>query len=202
MKNQKLNNCRVAILSTDGFEQSELTQPLEALREAGAQVKVVSPKTGSIRGWNEKDWGDSVPVDVQLDRAQPDDFDALVLPGGVMNPDSLRSNAAAVSFVQSFVSAGKPIAAICHGPQTLIETGMVRGRKLTSYQSLRTDLINAGAQWVDEPVVSDMGLVTSRKPADLPQFCAKMIEEFAEGRHPEHGRERTASRKGSSGVQL
>ena len=163
-------------------------------------MKVVSPASDTIRGWNDKDWGDAVKVDVQLDRAQADEFDALVLPGGVMNPDSLRSNTAAVSFVQSFVSSGKPIAAICHGPQTLIETGMVRGRKLTSYQSLRTDLINAGAQWVDEAVVSDMGLITSRKPADLPQFCAKMIEEFAEGRHPEEGR--TRSRPAAGTAQL
>lgn len=183
MKNTKLNQMRVAILATDGFEQSELLEPLRALRDVGARVDVVSIEKGAIRGWKEKDWGDSVPVDLTLNEAHPDDYQALVLPGGVMNPDTLRINTDAVRFVTAFTTSGKPIAAICHGPQILIETGILRGRTVTSWPSLCTDLMNAGAHWVDEPVVTDMGLVTSRKPADLPMFCKKMIEEFAEGPH-------------------
>ncbi len=197
MKNSKISQIRVAILATDGFEQSELMEPMRALKEAGARVDVVSIEGGSIRGWKDKDWGDSVPVDLTLNEAHPDDYQALVLPGGLMNPDTLRSNTDAVRFASAFTTSGKPIAAICHGPQLLIETGILRGRTVTSYPSLVTDLMNAGAHWVDEPVVTDMGLVTSRKPADLPVFCKKMIEEFAEGPHDRSkmkGDERGSSR--------
>jgi len=180
-----LEGKRVAILATDGFEQAELLEPLKALREAGATVEVVSPRSGRIKGWRHTEWGSDVEVDVELGRADADNYDALMLPGGVMNPDHLRSNRSAVQFVQEFVDARKPIAAICHGPWTLIETGAVKGRRMTSWPSLRTDLRNAGADWVDEEVVVDHGLVTSRKPDDLPAFNRRMIEEFAEGPHRE-----------------
>jgi protease I len=174
----------VAILAADGFEQSELLEPKKALEDAGAEVTIVSLESGKIKGWDEKDWGKSIGVDLTLDEADAADFDALQLPGGVMNPDKLRDDARAVAFVKSFFDAGKPIGAICHGPWTLIEADAVKGRRLTSYSSIRTDLENAGAQWVDEEVVNDNGLVTSRKPADLPAFNAKLIEEIAEGVHP------------------
>ena len=180
-----LANRKVAILTEEGFEQIELTSPKEALKAAGATVDVVSPKSGQIKAWDKDKWGIEVDVDKQLDEVSPDDYDALVLPGGVMNPDKLRQNKAAIAFVSAFLDEGKPIAAICHGPQVLIETGMIKGRKLTSYPSLETDLKNAGAKWVDEEVVVDNGLVTSRRPADLPAFNAKAIEEFAEGVHDE-----------------
>ena len=178
-----LSNKRVAILTEEGFEQVELTSPLEALKEAGAQVDVISPKSGKIKAWNHTDWGIEIDVDKELSTVSPDDYDALVLPGGVMNPDKLRQNKEAVAFVSAFLDEGKPVAAICHGPQVLIETGMIGGRTLTSYPSLQTDLKNAGAHWVDEEVVVDNGLVTSRKPDDLPAFNKKMIEEIAEGVH-------------------
>ena len=181
MEQQVLEGCMVAILATDGFEQSELLEPKKALEKAGALVQIISLKKGSIKGWNHKDWGKSVEVDKVLDAVDAKDFDALVLPGGVMNPDSLRMDAKAVEFVRSFVDAEKPIAAICHGPWTLIEAGGVQGHQMTSWPSLKSDLKNAGAQWVDRPVVSDKGLVTSRKPDDLPQFCEKMIKAFAIG---------------------
>jgi len=181
--NEQLNGKRVAILVADGFEQVELTQPKQALELAGATTQIVSPAKGQVKGWNHTEWGDQFPVDLPLEQARPDDFDALLLPGGVMNPDKLRMNAQAVQFVKSFFEAGKPIAAICHGPWTLIEAGAVRGRKMTSYESIQTDLKNAGANWVDQEVVSDQGIVTSRKPADIPAFNRKMIEEFAEGVH-------------------
>jgi protease I len=180
---QQLQGVRAAVLATDGFEQVELTKPVEALRAAGATVEVVAPKAGSIQGWNHHDKGDCVPVDQELDRADPDAYDALVLPGGVINPDQLRLVPEAIDFVRAFVTAGKPIAAICHGPWTLIDAGGVKGRRVTSWPSLRADLTNAGARWVDEEVVTDQGLVTSRRPDDLDAFCRKMIEEFAEGRH-------------------
>ncbi len=176
-------NKKVAILVEDGFEQVELTEPRKALDNAGAQTQIISPKAGKVKGWNHTDWGQELPVDVMLDSADPNQYDALLLPGGVMNPDKLRVNPKAVSFVKAFVDSGKPIAAICHGPWTLIEAEGVRGRKMTSWPSLRTDLRNAGAQWVDQEVVTDNGLVTSRKPDDIPAFNRKMIEEFAEGRH-------------------
>jgi protease I len=182
-----LKGKRVAALVDNGFEQVELTEPRKALEQAGATVDVVSPQAGEVKGWNHKDWGEKVRVDRPLDQARPDDYDALLLPGGVMNPDKLRANAKAAEFVKGFVTSGKPIAAICHGPWTLIEAGGVRGRKVTSWPSLQTDLRNAGATWVDETVVTDNGLVTSRKPDDIPAFNKKMIEEFAEGRHTGRG---------------
>jgi protease I len=180
---EKLNRKRIAILATNGFEQSELEEPKKALEAAGAQTQVVSVSQGQIRGWHHTDWGNSVPVDVTIEQANPDDYDGLVLPGGVINPDKLRMVPEAVAFVRAFVESGKPIAAICHGPWTLINAGGVRGRKMTSWPSLQADLENAGAHWVDQQVVVDQGLVTSRKPDDLPAFNRKMIEEFAEGRH-------------------
>ena len=177
---EPLRGKRVAILATNGFEQSELEEPKKALQQAGATAEVVSPSSGQIRGWNHTDWGKAVPVDVELERADPSRYDALVLPGGVMNPDALRTSESAVNFVRAFVSTNKPIAAICHGPWTLINAAGVRGRQMTSWPSLQVDLENAGAKWVDEEVVVDHGLVTSRKPADLPAFNRKMIDEIAE----------------------
>lgn len=179
----KLNQKKIAILATDGFEQSELMKPLEALKKDGAEVQVISPTTGKIRGWSGKDWGDEVKVDQTLDSAKVEDFDALVLPGGVMNPDKLRATPTAVAFVRNFVQSGKPVGAICHGPWLLVEADVVRGKKITSYGSIKTDIKNAGGEWVDLEVVCDQGLVTSRKPADLPAFIKKMTEEILEGRH-------------------
>jgi len=170
----------VAILATDGFEQSELIEPREALESAGATTTVIAPHAGSIRGWQHKDWGDDVKVDLTLDEANPDDYDALLLPGGVMNPDHLRTDRGAVSLVRSFFDAEKPVAAICHGPIMLIEANVLQDRQVTSWPSLRTDIQNAGGQWSDEEVVVDRGLVTSRKPSDIPAFNRTMIEEFAE----------------------
>jgi protease I len=187
MANERLEGCRVAVLATDGFEQVELTKPVEALKQAGAQVEVIAPKGGQIQGYNHHDKGDMVPVDRQLAEADPEAYQALVLPGGVINPDQLRLVPEAIDFIRSIVQAGKPIAAICHGPWTLIDAGAVKGRRMTSWPSLKTDLANAGAQWEDSEVVTDRGLVTSRKPDDLPAFCAKMIEEFAEGSHANRG---------------
>ena len=179
----KLDGKRVAILATDGYEQSELLEPLQALKDAGAQVHIISLKMGVIKGWNDEDWGDSVNVDFTVDEANAAQYDALMLPGGVMNPDKLRTNEMAVSFVTGFFERGLPVGAICHAPWTLINAGVVDGRTLTSWPSLQQDLKNAGATWLDEEVVCDKGLVTSRKPADLPAFCAKLIEEIAEGFH-------------------
>ena len=178
-----LTGKRVAILATVGFEQSELEEPRAALRKAGAHTELISPDHDEVRGWNDEEWGDSFEVDVPLGEAKAADYDALVLPGGVMNPDKLRMVPEAVEFVRAFFDAGKPVAAICHGPQILIDAGVVRGRTLTSYPSLRTDLMNAGARWVDERVVVDQGLVTSRNPDDLPYFNEKLLEEVAEGIH-------------------
>jgi protease I len=192
MNNQKLDGKRIAILATEGFEQPELEEPRTALHQAGAITEIVSHKGGEIRAWDQTDWGDTFDVDVKLDDADPTNYDALLLPGGVLNPDKLRQVPAAVEFVRGFFEAGKPVAAICHGPQMLIEADVVRNRKLTSYTSIKRDLMNAGANWVDAPVVTDRGLVTSRKPDDIPQFNAKMIEEFAEGVHASQ-REATAS---------
>ncbi|NUR57015.1 MAG: type 1 glutamine amidotransferase [Acidobacteria bacterium] len=179
----ELRNKRVAALVDNGFEQVELTEPKKALETAGATVDIVSPQPDKVKGWQHTKWGDEFGVDRKLDAARADEYDALLLPGGVMNPDHLRMNPAAVKFVKAFADAAKPIAAICHGPWTLIEAGAVRGRKVTSWPSLQTDLRNAGAQWVDQECVTDNGLVTSRKPDDIPAFNKKMIEEFAEGRH-------------------
>jgi len=178
-----LNNRRVAILTEEGFEQAELTSPKQALEEAGAKVDVVSPKMGKIKAWDKTDWGIEINVDRNLNDVSPDEYDALVLPGGVLNPDKLRQNKEAVAFVSAFLDEGKPVAAICHGPQMLIETGMIGGRTLTSYPSLETDLKNAGAHWIDQEVVVDNGLVTSRRPDDLEAFNRKAIEEIGEGTH-------------------
>jgi protease I len=180
---QQLTGTRVAALVADGFEQVELLEPKKALEDAGARVDVVSPKAGEVRGWNHTEWGERVPADRTVDQATADEYDALLLPGGVMNPDHLRMNSAAVAFVKAFATAGKPIAVICHGPWTLVEAGVVRGVRMTSWPSLKTDLVNAGANWVDEEVVVDRGIVSSRKPDDIPAFNRKMIEEFGEGRH-------------------
>lgn len=178
-----LSNKKVAILTEEGFEQVELTSPQQALKDAGATVHVISPEGGEIKAWNKTDWGITITADKKLSEVSPDDYDALVLPGGVLNPDKLRQDKDAVAFVSAFLDEGKPVAAICHGPQTLIETGMISGRTMTSYPSLKTDLKNAGVNWVDEEVVADKGLVTSRTPADLPAFNKKMIEEILEGQH-------------------
>jgi protease I len=174
-----LQGKKIAILATDGFEEDELLKPLHALEAAGAQVDVVSPAGGWIKGWKHADWGEEVAVDVELRKAQPNDYDGLVLPGGVMNPDKLRQTPEAVQFVRHFVDTKKPIGAICHGPWTLIEAGAVRGKTVTSWPSLKSDLTNAGARWVDEEVVVDDGLVTSRKPDDLGAFDEKIVAEFA-----------------------
>ena len=181
MATSTLQGKKVAILVTDGFEQVELLEPRKALDEAGATTKVVSPAGKKVKGWNHKEWGNEVPVDVALDSARPEEFDALLLPGGVMNPDNLRMDPKAVAFVKHFTDGGKPVAAICHGPWTLIEAGAVRGRTITSWPSLKTDLKNAGANWVDKEVVSEQGLVTSRKPDDIPAFNREMIRLFGEG---------------------
>ena len=179
----ELTGKRIAILATDGFEQSELFEPLEALKNAGAIVEIISLKNGDIKAWNKSDWGKTIHVDKLVDDVSVADFTGLVIPGGVINPDKLRIKENVVRFVKEFFESGKPVASICHGPQLLIETGDLKGRKLTSYASIKTDLINAGASWVDEEVVVDNGLVTSRSPSDLPAFCKKMIEEFVEGKH-------------------
>jgi protease I len=175
-----LEGVKVAILVTDGFEQVELIEPRQALDEAGADTQVVSPKDERVRGWNFTEWGDEVAVDVPLDRARPQDFDALLLPGGVMNPDNLRMQPEAVAFVQAFFDAGKPVAVICHGPWTVIEAGAARGRRIASWPSLKTDLRNAGAEWVDQEVVVDANLVSSRKPADIPAFNREMLNLFSQ----------------------
>lgn len=174
---------KVAILVEDGFEQIELTDPRLALEAAGAKTFIVSPRPRHVRGWATNEWGQSFPVDVRLEDAQADDYDALLLPGGVMNPDKLRINPLALQFVRAFFTAKKPVAAICHGPWTLIDAGVIRDRTVTSYPSIRADLVNADAHWIDEEVVVDNGLVTSRKPADIPAFNQKMIEEIAAGIH-------------------
>jgi protease I len=178
MARQKLEGLRVAILATDGFEQSELIDPRRALDAAGAITEVVSPKAKEVKGWNHKQWGLDVDVDQILDEANPEVYDALVLPGGVMNPDALRMQPKAVAFVRSFFEADKPVAAICHGPWTVVESGAADGYRMTSWPSLKTDIQNAGGEWVDQEVVVDDNLVTSRKPADIPAFNREMIELF------------------------
>ena len=180
---QSLSGKKIAILATNGFEQSELLKPSEALKAAGATAEVIAPEAGEIQGMEHAEKGQKVKVDRTLDQVKPESYDALVLPGGVANPDRLRTLPKAVAFVRHFFDAKKPVAAICHGPWSLVEADVVRGREVTSWPSLKTDLKNAGARWVDRDVVVDNGLVTSRKPDDLPAFCAKMIEEFAEGKH-------------------
>ncbi|HEX4750829.1 MAG TPA: type 1 glutamine amidotransferase domain-containing protein [Bryobacteraceae bacterium] len=178
-----LRNKKIAILATDGVEQVELLEPRKALADAGAMTEVISLKAGEIKGWNHTDWGQKIPVDRELKSVNPGDYDALLLPGGAMNPDHLRQDPDAVKFVKAFFDAHKPVAAICHAPWMLVEADVVRGRKLTSWPSLKTDIRNAGGEWTDQQVVTDQGLVTSRKPDDIPAFNKKMIEEFAEGKH-------------------
>jgi len=179
-----LQGKKIAILATDGFEQSELLQPRKALDEAGAHTEVIAPKGGEIKGWNHTGWGESVKVDKTLQQANPNDYDALVLPGGVMNPDHLRMDPKAVEFVRHFVSAGKTIGAICHGSWTLLETGALKGKTVTSWPSLKTDLKNAGAHWVDKEVVTDGQFITSRKPEDLPAFNRAVIEAVQHAQQP------------------
>ncbi len=179
----QLHGKKVAILVADGFEQVELTEPKAALEAAGAQTQIVSPKPGEVKGWQHTEWGDKFTVDVALGKANPSDYDALLLPGGVINPDKLRVDQAALAFIRAFFDASKPVAAICHGPWTLINAGVIKGRTVTSYHSIQVDLKNAGATWVDQEVVVDNGLVTSRNPDDIPAFNRKMVEEFAEGKH-------------------
>jgi protease I len=179
----KISNARIAILATDGFEKSELFEPRKQLLDAGADVTIVSLESGSIKSWDQKDWGESIAVDQTLDNASESDFDALVLPGGQINPDLLRVETKAVEFVTAFFDAGKPIAAICHAPWLLIEADLVQGRKVTGYKSIKTDLINAGGRYEDSEVVVDNGLITSRHPGDLDAFSAKIIEEVREGLH-------------------
>jgi len=180
---RKLDGKKVAILVADGFEQVEMTKPREALDEAGAQTKIVSLKAGKIQGMNHMDKGDKFDVDLTLSDARPEEFDALMIPGGLFNPDAMRMNEEALQFARQFFREGKPVAAICHGPQVLISADLVRGRKMTSWPAIQVDMRNAGARWVDEEVVVDNGLVSSRKPDDIPAFNRKIVEEFAEGRH-------------------
>jgi protease I len=179
----KISGKKVAILATHGFEQSELEVPRDKLKEAGATVHVVSPEKGEIKGWDKKDWGRPVKVDRLLGEVSVDDYDAIVLPGGQINPDLLRINSDALEFIRAFFDQKKIVAAVCHAPWLLIETGIIKGRKATSYQSIKTDCINAGAKWEDSKVVVDQGVITSRNPGDLEAFSAKIIEEIAEGRH-------------------
>jgi protease I len=180
---EKLKGKTVAILTENGFEEVELTSPKQALEEAGATVHVISPQKEKVKGWNHDHWSIEISVDKNISDARAGDYDALMLPGGVLNPDKLRRNKDAVEFAKDFLETGKPIAAICHGPQLLIETGLLEGRDLTSYPSVQTDLKNAGATWHDREVIVDNGLVTSRSPKDLEAFNKKMIEEIAEGIH-------------------
>jgi protease I len=182
-KSDSLRGVRVAILATDGFEQAELTEPRQALDAAGAETTIVSPKKGKVRGWKMKEWGDEVEVDQALDQADPKNYDALVLPGGVINADALRMQPQAVKFVKSFFEAGKPVGVICHAPWALIESGVVKGHRMTSWPSLKTDLTNAGAEWVDEEVVVDGKLVTSRKPDDIPAFNREIKRLFSQAGH-------------------
>jgi len=184
----ELKGRRVAILVTNGFEQVEMTKPRQALDEAGAETEIVSPAKGDVQGWNHQDRGEKFPIDAELNSANPEDYDALLLPGGVINPDQLRTMPKAVAFVKSFFAEGKPVAAICHGPWLLVEADVVKGRQVTSWPSVKTDLRNAGAEWRDEEVIVDKGLVTSRKPDDIPAFNEKMIKTFAEAGTAAHGR--------------
>lgn len=181
MATQKLAGKRVAIITENGFEEVELTKPLQALKDAGVNAQIVSPQKDKVKAWDHDHWSIELPVDVQIDSANPEDYDALVIPGGVLNPDKARTNEKCIAFVKHFLDTGKPVAAICHGPQLLIETGLLKGRTMTSYASIKTDLINAGVNWVDKEVVVDNGLVTSRSPKDLEAFNRKMLEEIAEG---------------------
>ncbi|MGH9559905.1 MAG: type 1 glutamine amidotransferase domain-containing protein [Terracidiphilus sp.] len=176
-----LSGKKIAILATDGFEQVELTEPRKALDEAGAKTVVIAPKEGEIKGWDRTEWGETVDVDKALDQVSPEEFDALLLPGGVMNPDHLRMDPDAVEFVRKFAASGKPLAAICHGPWLLVEAGVVKGKTVTSWPSLRTDLVNAGAKWIDQEVVTDGQFITSRKPGDIPAFSRRLIDAITHG---------------------
>ena len=197
--NTKLQGKRIAIVATDGFEQVELTEPKKALEAAGATVDVISPKPGQIKGWNHTDWGEKTKVDKTLDEAKPADYDGLVLPGGQINPDKLRIEPKAVAFVTEFFNSGKPIGAICHGPWLLVEAGVVKRRTLTSWPSVRTDIHNAGGHWVDEEVVTDKNLTTSRKPDDLPAFNERLIRELSHAKpaQQKHDAEKQAARAAS-----
>ncbi len=182
MASDTLKGLKVAILITDGFEQVEMTEPRKALGDAGAETRIISPKDGKVKAWKFTEWGDEFQVDASLSAARPEDFDALLLPGGVLNPDTLRTVPEAVAFAKAFFEAGKPVASICHGPWTILEAGFARGRRMTSWPSLKTDLKNAGAEWVDQEVVVDQGLVTSRKPDDIPAFNREVIRLFGGAR--------------------
>ena len=179
----ELNGKRILILATNGFEQSELEVPRDRLKAAGAEVHVVSPEQGEIKGWDKKDWGRPVKIDKALGDARVADYDAIVLPGGQINPDLLRVNKDALNLIKAFYDAGKTVAAVCHAPWLLIEAGIAKGKKMTSYHSIKTDVINAGAKWEDKEVVTDNGVVTSRNPGDLEAFVKKIIEEVREGKH-------------------
>jgi protease I len=179
----KLSEKKVAILTENGFEEVELTSPKNAMEAAGIKVEIVSPQKEKVRGWNHDHWSIELPVDVEVSKANPEDYDALMIPGGVINPDKMRINEDCIQFAKEFLNSGKPVAAICHGPQLLIETDMIKGRKMTSFPSIKTDLENAGANWKDEEVVVDQGLVTSRSPKDLEAFNKKLLEEIREGVH-------------------
>ncbi len=180
---ESLKNKKIAIITDNGFEEDELTSPKKALEDAGAKVDILSLQKGKVKGWKNGNWSIELPVDVDLNKANSDDYDALVIPGGVINPDKMRRHKEYVLFAQEFMEGEKPVAAICHGPQLLIETMMLQGKTMTSFASIKTDLVNAGVNWIDKEVVVDQGLVTSRSPADLPAFNKKMIEEIAEGVH-------------------
>lgn len=178
-----LNDRKVAVLATNGFEQIEYTKPVEALKEAGAEIHTIAPESGKIKAWDKDNWGEEFDVDKTINEANADDYNALLLPGGVMNPDQLRMNEDAIEFIEEFFAKGKPISAICHEPQLLIETDALKGRVVTSYPSLKTDLNNAGARWENREVITDQGLTTSRTPDDLDAFINKTLEEFSEGKH-------------------
>jgi protease I len=193
----KLQGKKIAIVATDGFEQVELTEPKKALQAAGATVEVVSPKSGQIKGWNHTDWGENTPVDRTFDEVKPTDYDGLVLPGGQINPDKLRIEPKAVAFVAEFVNSGKPVGAICHGPWLLVEAGVLKKRTLTSWPSVRTDIRNAGGHWVDEEVVTDGNLTTSRKPDDLPAFNNRLIQEFSQAKPSRSAEEKQPARVAS-----